>query len=414
MKKMFILLLVSMASQLAAMESEYVKIAITNSSPHRIDYELYQMPNLFTMCDIIEPGETKITKESSESLMQIIFSTPAGRSSITWVPADRKFYLELNNNPAIQLPIPGENPQLYLTIDLAGITRGSLAKPAAEKEHEAAKSESSGALQFLIENNLIDLKALSAGFQRAIDNYFGPDNNASTEKTFTSELLSFTDIASKINHNIIDPNQVVRYNEPILNKASETKMVNFVNYLILRGANLNSMNDHSDTPISHAAISIIIGMDPDEALQIIDILLKAKADPNIYTDTPPLIRLLRSDKPAAPKAVELLLKYGANPELPDKRGKTAYDYLQATGPAFNIIKKRLQRTHYTILGINRNASTAEIKQAYRDLALKRHPDKAASFGLSPDQAQRQFIEIKDAYDTLSDPDKRAYYDQTIK
>lgn len=58
--------------------------------------------------------------------------------------------------------------------------------------------------------------------------------------------------------------------------------------------------------------------------------------------------------------------------------------------------------HYTTLGINSNASPEEIKQAYRKLAKKFHPD------LGGDKAQ--FQKISEAYETLGDPQKRAAYD----
>lgn len=63
--------------------------------------------------------------------------------------------------------------------------------------------------------------------------------------------------------------------------------------------------------------------------------------------------------------------------------------------------------YYKALGIPKSASTAEIKSAYRKLARKHHPD------LNPgDQdAEKKFKEINEANEVLSDPDKRAKYDQ---
>lgn len=58
--------------------------------------------------------------------------------------------------------------------------------------------------------------------------------------------------------------------------------------------------------------------------------------------------------------------------------------------------------HYTTLGVQRGASESEIKQAYRKLAMKHHPDR----GGDPAQFQR----IQEAYDTLGDPGKRQQYD----
>ncbi|UCZ54487.1 molecular chaperone DnaJ [Bacillus shivajii] len=65
-----------------------------------------------------------------------------------------------------------------------------------------------------------------------------------------------------------------------------------------------------------------------------------------------------------------------------------------------------KRDYYDVLGVEKGASEAEIKKAYRKLARKYHPDvnKEAD-------AEQKFKEVKDAYDTLSDSQKRAHYDQ---
>ncbi|XP_048840002.1 dnaJ homolog subfamily B member 13 isoform X5 [Brienomyrus brachyistius] len=62
--------------------------------------------------------------------------------------------------------------------------------------------------------------------------------------------------------------------------------------------------------------------------------------------------------------------------------------------------------YYVSLEINRNATDADIKKAYRRLALKYHPDKNNDSG-----AYEKFSEIAEAYDVLSDPRKKATYDK---
>ena len=67
----------------------------------------------------------------------------------------------------------------------------------------------------------------------------------------------------------------------------------------------------------------------------------------------------------------------------------------------------MKEDYYKTLGISKGASAAEIKKAYRKMAIKYHPDK------NPDDkaAEEKFKEAAEAYDVLSNPDKKSRYDQ---
>jgi molecular chaperone DnaJ len=66
-----------------------------------------------------------------------------------------------------------------------------------------------------------------------------------------------------------------------------------------------------------------------------------------------------------------------------------------------------KRDYYEVLGVNRNASEDEIKRAYRRLAIKYHPDKNPG----DKEAEAKFKECAEAYEVLSDSEKRKRYDQ---
>ena len=66
-----------------------------------------------------------------------------------------------------------------------------------------------------------------------------------------------------------------------------------------------------------------------------------------------------------------------------------------------------QRDYYEVLGVSQSASGPELKKAFKKLAMKYHPDR------NPDdpEADKKFKEAAEAYEILSDPDKKASYDQ---
>jgi molecular chaperone DnaJ len=66
-----------------------------------------------------------------------------------------------------------------------------------------------------------------------------------------------------------------------------------------------------------------------------------------------------------------------------------------------------QRDYYEVLGVARGASEAELKSAFRKLAMQHHPDRNPG----DTQAELKFKEINEAYQVLSDPDRRAQYDR---
>ncbi len=68
-----------------------------------------------------------------------------------------------------------------------------------------------------------------------------------------------------------------------------------------------------------------------------------------------------------------------------------------------------KRDYYEVLGVSRGASDDEIKKAYRKLAMKYHPDR--NQGDAAKEAEAKFKEVKEAYEILSDGQKRSAYDQ---
>jgi len=71
-----------------------------------------------------------------------------------------------------------------------------------------------------------------------------------------------------------------------------------------------------------------------------------------------------------------------------------------------FLSKIMSRDYYKILGVDKSASGDEVKRAYRKLAMQYHPDRGGG-----KEAETKFKEVNEAYQILSDPQKRAQYDQ---
>ncbi|NXL55152.1 DNJB8 protein, partial [Chordeiles acutipennis] len=66
--------------------------------------------------------------------------------------------------------------------------------------------------------------------------------------------------------------------------------------------------------------------------------------------------------------------------------------------------------YYEVLGLQKSASQDDVKKSYHKLALKWHPDKNPR---NKEEAEKKFKAIAEAYEVLSDPEKRSFYDRTV-
>jgi len=69
----------------------------------------------------------------------------------------------------------------------------------------------------------------------------------------------------------------------------------------------------------------------------------------------------------------------------------------------------LPKTYYEVLGVSENATMEEIRRAYHTLMLKLHPDRAGT-----NFRMERFVQVQDAYKTLSNPVRRRHYDETLR
>ncbi|CEM20424.1 unnamed protein product [Vitrella brassicaformis CCMP3155] len=78
--------------------------------------------------------------------------------------------------------------------------------------------------------------------------------------------------------------------------------------------------------------------------------------------------------------------------------------------AFLALAGEEKETYYDVLGVEQKATDDEIKKAYRKMAVQYHPDKYQG---DKKEAEERFIRIAEAYETLSNPDKRKQYDASL-
>ena len=79
--------------------------------------------------------------------------------------------------------------------------------------------------------------------------------------------------------------------------------------------------------------------------------------------------------------------------------------------AHTLLKRSKTKDYYKVLGVANDADDRTIKKSYRNLNKKFHPDKATSQGISKEEAEKKMIGINEAYEVLSDPEKRAMFDR---
>jgi len=75
-----------------------------------------------------------------------------------------------------------------------------------------------------------------------------------------------------------------------------------------------------------------------------------------------------------------------------------------------LLKRSKQKDYYKVLGVGRDADDRTIKRAYRQLTKQHHPDKAASQGVSKEEAEKKMASINEAYEVLSNSELRTRYD----
>ena len=79
--------------------------------------------------------------------------------------------------------------------------------------------------------------------------------------------------------------------------------------------------------------------------------------------------------------------------------------------AHTLLKRSKSKDYYKVLGVDNEADDRTIKRAYRNLIKKHHPDKATAKGVPKEEAEKKMAAINEAWEVLSDPEKRAQFDR---
>jgi DnaJ family protein C protein 3 len=79
--------------------------------------------------------------------------------------------------------------------------------------------------------------------------------------------------------------------------------------------------------------------------------------------------------------------------------------------AHMLLKRSKNKDYYKVLEVSNDADERTIKKAYRTLIKKYHPDKAVASGMSKDESEKKMAAINEAYEVLSDPEKKAQFDR---
>ena len=79
--------------------------------------------------------------------------------------------------------------------------------------------------------------------------------------------------------------------------------------------------------------------------------------------------------------------------------------------AQTLLKRSKTKDYYKVLDVDREADGRTIKRAYRTMTKKFHPDKAAAQGISKEEAEKKMAAINEAWEVLSDEEKRARFDR---